>query len=68
MTAAFSVDMERLRSRRTVKWTLYVPDVLAAWVAEMDFASRRRCERRSSTQSSGKTSATSKPTSRRAVV
>ena len=31
------VDVERLRRRRTVKWTLYDPDVLAAWVAEMDF-------------------------------
>ncbi len=29
--------LERLRRRRTVKWTLYGPDVLAAWVAEMDF-------------------------------
>jgi cystathionine beta-lyase len=38
MTAAFdNVDLERLRNRRTVKWTLYGPDVLAAWVAEMDF-------------------------------
>lgn len=38
MTAAFdNVDVERLRKRRTVKWTLYGPDVLAAWVAEMDF-------------------------------
>jgi cystathionine beta-lyase len=36
--AAFdNVDVERLRRRRTVKWTLYGPDVLAAWVAEMDF-------------------------------
>ena len=26
-----------LRRRRTLKWTLYGPDVLAAWVAEMDF-------------------------------
>jgi cystathionine beta-lyase len=32
-----AVDVERLRRRRTVKWTLYGPDVLAAWVAEMDF-------------------------------
>jgi cystathionine beta-lyase len=32
-----SVDVERLRRRRSVKWTLYGPDVLAAWVAEMDF-------------------------------
>jgi cystathionine beta-lyase len=31
------VSVERLRRRRTVKWTLYGPDVLAAWVAEMDF-------------------------------
>lgn len=31
------VDLDRLRRRRTVKWTLYGPDVLAAWVAEMDF-------------------------------
>ena len=38
MTALFDdVDVERLRRRRTVKWTLYGPDVLAAWVAEMDF-------------------------------
>ena len=31
------VDVDRLRQRRTVKWTLHGPDVLAAWVAEMDF-------------------------------
>ncbi len=31
------VDIARLRRRRTVKWTLYGTDVLAAWVAEMDF-------------------------------
>src|SRR3954468_21700828 len=31
------VSVDRLRNRRTVKWTLYGPDVLAAWVAEMDF-------------------------------
>ncbi len=31
------VDITALRRRRTVKWTLYGPDVLAAWVAEMDF-------------------------------
>ena len=38
MSAHFDdVDVERLRRRRTVKWTLYGPDVLAAWVAEMDF-------------------------------
>lgn len=27
----------RLRTRRTVKWTWFAPDVLPAWVAEMDF-------------------------------
>lgn len=31
------VSIERLRRRRTVKWSLHGPDVLAAWVAEMDF-------------------------------
>jgi cystathionine beta-lyase len=31
------VDLDRLRARRTVKWSLYGPDVIAAWVAEMDF-------------------------------
>src|SRR6476661_1848790 len=31
------VDLDRLRARRTVKWTLHGPEVLAAWVAEMDF-------------------------------
>jgi cystathionine beta-lyase len=33
-----AVDIEALRRRRTVKWSLHGPDVLAAWVAEMDFA------------------------------
>jgi cystathionine beta-lyase len=38
VSAAFdNVSVERLRARRTVKWSLYGPDVLAAWVAEMDF-------------------------------
>ena len=38
MTWGFDdVDLDRLRARRTVKWSLYGPDVLAAWVAEMDF-------------------------------
>jgi cystathionine beta-lyase len=36
-TSFDDVDVERLRRRRTVKWTLYGPDVLAAWVAQMDF-------------------------------
>src|SRR5262245_6488359 len=31
------VSLDALRRRRTVKWSLYGPDVLAAWVAEMDF-------------------------------
>ena len=31
------VDIDALRRRRTVKWSLYGPEVLAAWVAEMDF-------------------------------
>ena len=31
------VSVDALRRRRTVKWSLYGPDVLAAWVAEMDF-------------------------------
>jgi cystathionine beta-lyase len=31
------VSIEALRRRRTIKWSLYGPDVLAAWVAEMDF-------------------------------
>ena len=38
MSGPFDVDVDRLRRRRTVKWSLYGPDVLAAWVAEMDFA------------------------------
>src|SRR3954470_12737725 len=37
MAAFDNVDIDRLRRRRTVKWSLYGPDVLAAWVAEMDF-------------------------------
>lgn len=37
MSGRFDVDIERLRQRRTVKWSLYGPEVLAAWVAEMDF-------------------------------
>ena len=28
--------LDRLRTRRSVKWRLYGPDVLPAWVAEMD--------------------------------
>lgn len=32
------LSLERLRQRRSVKWRTYPPDVLPAWVAEMDFA------------------------------
>ncbi len=31
------LDLDRLRERRSAKWTWYEPDVLPAWVAEMDF-------------------------------
>jgi cystathionine beta-lyase len=31
------IDLARLRARRGEKWRLFGPDVLAAWVAEMDF-------------------------------
>lgn len=31
------LDLERLRRRRGEKWQQYPPDVLPAWVAEMDF-------------------------------
>src|SRR4051794_37165438 len=37
MTGPFDVDVDHLRRRRTVKWSLHGPGVLAAWVAEMDF-------------------------------
>lgn len=32
-----ALDLEVLRARRTKKWSRYPPDVLPAWVAEMDF-------------------------------
>jgi len=32
------VSLELLRTRRSAKWTKYDPDVLPAWVAELDFA------------------------------
>lgn len=32
-----SLSIQQLRGRRTAKWTSYGPDVLPAWVAEMDF-------------------------------
>jgi cystathionine beta-lyase len=31
------LSLERLRQRRSAKWSHYPPDVLPAWVAEMDF-------------------------------
>ncbi|MFN2494770.1 MAG: MalY/PatB family protein [Pseudonocardiaceae bacterium] len=31
------LDLDALRARRTAKWSRYPPDVLPAWVAEMDF-------------------------------
>ena len=31
------LSLPELRRRRSVKWTQYAPDVLPAWVAEMDF-------------------------------
>lgn len=40
MTAPFDfehLDLARLRARRGEKWQLYGPEVLPAWVAEMDF-------------------------------
>lgn len=33
----FAVDPSRLRALRSTKWRAYGPDVLPAWVAEMDF-------------------------------
>lgn len=33
-----SADLARLRALRGVKWTRHDPDVLPAWVADMDFA------------------------------
>src|SRR5205807_9220770 len=32
------VSLERLRRRSSSKWTRFDPDVLPAWIAEMDFA------------------------------
>jgi len=31
------LDLDRLRERRSAKWSMFEPDVLPAWVAEMDF-------------------------------
>ncbi len=35
--ADFLLTVEQLRARRNVKWTAHPPDVLPAWLAEMDF-------------------------------
>jgi cystathionine beta-lyase len=32
-----NLSIEDLRKRRSAKWTMFPPDVLPAWVAEMDF-------------------------------
>ena len=32
------LSLEALRARQSSKWTVYPPDVLPAWVADMDFA------------------------------
>ncbi len=32
-----ALDESTLRARRTMKWSRYAPDVLPAWVAEMDY-------------------------------
>lgn len=37
MTGAFRADPGRLRSGRGVKWGAVAPDVIPAWVADMDF-------------------------------
>lgn len=36
--ADFTLPLDVLRSRQNVKWQKYAPDVLPAWVAEMDFS------------------------------
>lgn len=37
MTAFDDLSLAKLRGRTSAKWTTYSPDVLPAWVAEMDF-------------------------------
>ena len=37
MVGLDALSLEMLRARRTMKWSRYPPDVLPAWVAEMDF-------------------------------
>ena len=36
------VDRQRLRSLKGVKWSKYGPDVIPAWVADMDFSPSSR--------------------------
>ena len=38
MTSPFDIPLDDLRWRRSAKWRTFGPDVLPAWVAEMDFA------------------------------
>lgn len=35
--AGFLLTVDELRARRNIKWTAHPPDVLPAWLAEMDF-------------------------------
>src|SRR5579871_1793916 len=37
LAALDDLDLEALRRRRSAKWSVYPPEVLPAWVAEMDF-------------------------------
>lgn len=37
IAAGFELPLDVLRARQNVKWAKYGPDVLPAWVAEMDF-------------------------------
>ncbi len=37
MTAFDDLDLRALHARRSLKWSVYPPDVLPAWVAETDF-------------------------------
>jgi cystathionine beta-lyase len=37
MSIFAEISIAELRRRRSAKWTTYAPDVLPAWVAEMDF-------------------------------
>jgi cystathionine beta-lyase len=37
MSSFDAISIAELRKRRSAKWTMFPPDVLPAWVAEMDF-------------------------------